>query len=329
MRLALDRNAPTSLTGQLKAQIRHLILSGRLPTGTRLPPVRTLAGFLRVNRNTVARAYSELETEGVLDGRPGRGTRVVWTPPSPRASQALAGQIDRLLGAASRLGIDIEDLIAMIAVRAGARRGLLRPRLGFVECNPVDLAYFGRLVKASVDVPVTMILLDDVSPSKDGAPSKDGGVDLLVTTFFHAEDVRRRSGGTEVVGLMALPDFQTLDEVSRLPRTSRVALVCATAEGVRSKARSLEAVGLRTPRLQTATLDDADALRQVVGHADVVLAAPRVLDRIRDAIPPGVRVIPFASVLSDGAVALLHERIAAWRVRQMPHMKGRQMRASA
>jgi DNA-binding transcriptional regulator YhcF (GntR family) len=323
MRLAVNRNAPTSLTDQLKAQIRHLILAGRLTTGTRLPPVRTLAGFLRVNRNTVARAYSELETEGVLDGRPGRGTLVVWTPPSPRASQALAGQIDRLLGAASRLGIDIEDLMAMIAVRAGSRRGLMRPRLGFVECNPVDLAYFGRLVRASVDVPVTMILLDDV------APSRDGDVDLLVTTFFHAEDVRRRGGGTEVVGLMALPDFGTLEEVSRLPRTSRVALVCATAEGVRSKARSLEAVGLRTPRLQTATLDDATALRQVVGHADVVLAAPRVLDRIRDAIPQGVRVIPFASVLSDGAVALLQERIAAWRVRQMGRVKGRHMRASA
>ena len=319
MRLALDRRGPTSLTAQLKAQIRHLILAGRLPTGTRLPPVRTLAGFLRVNRNTVARAYSELEAEGVVDGRPGRGTLVVWTPPSPRASQALAGQIDRLLVAASRLGIDPGDLIAMIAVRAGHRRGLQRPRLGFVECNPVDLAYFARLVKAAVDVPVTTILLDALPPS-----SVD--VDLLVTTFFHAEDVRRRSGGIEVVGLMALPDFQTLEEVSRLRRTSRVALVCATAEGVRSKARSLEAVGLRTPRVQTATLDDADTLRHVLGQAEVVLAAPRVLDRIRDAIPSGARVIPFASVLSDGAVALLHERIAAWRVRQM---KVRPMRASA
>ena len=319
MRLALDRRGPTSLTAQLKAQIRHLILAGRLPAGTRLPPVRTLAGFLRVNRNTVARAYSELEAEGVVDGRPGRGTLVVWAPPSPRASQALAGQIDRLLAAASRLGIDTDDLMAMIAVRAGRRRGLQRPRLGFVECNPVDLAYFARLVKTVVDVPVTTILLDALPPS-----SVD--VDLLVTTFFHAEDVRRRSGGIEVVGLMALPDFQTLEEVSRLRRTSRVALVCATAEGVRSKARSLEAVGLRTPRVQTATLDDADALGQVLGQAEVVLAAPRVLDRIRDAIPSGVRVIPFASVLSDGAVALLHERIAAWRVRQM---KVRQMRASA
>ncbi len=310
MRLALDRGGTTSLTDQLKAQIRHQILSGRLAAGTRLPPVRTLAGFLRVNRNTVARAYSELEADGVLDARPGRGTTVIWTPPSPRASQALSAQIDRLLTTASRLDIDLDDLLAMVAVRAGSRRGLQRPRLGFVECNPVDLAYFARLVRTAVDVPVTTILLDDL-------PATPPEVDLLATTFFHVEEVRRRCRGLEVVGLMALPDFQTLEEVSQLPRASRVALVCATAEGVRSKARSLEAVGLRTPRVQTGTLDEPQALAQVLNQAEVVLASPRVLDRVRETIPSGVRVIPFASVLSDGAVALLHERIAAWRIRQM------------
>ncbi len=313
MRLFLDRHGSTSLTDQLKAQVRHLILSGRLATGSRLPPVRTLAGFLRVNRNTVARAYAELQAEGVLDARPGRGTFVVWTPPSPRASQALSAQVDRLLATASAAGVALDDLIATLAVRAGRRRAPARPRLGFIECNPVDLAYFARLVRAAVDVPVVTLLLADL-------PRAPEGIDLLATTFFHIEDVRRRCRGTEVVGLMALPDFRTLEEVAHLPRTCRVGLVCATAEGVRSKARSLEAVGLRTPRLQTATLDDPDALVQVLGRSEVVLAAPRVIDRMRGVISAGTRVIPFASVLSDGAVALLHEHIAAWRIR---HAAGR------
>ncbi len=308
MRLSLDRNGSTSLTDQLKAQVRHLILSGQLATGTRLPPVRTLAGFLRVNRNTVARAYAELQAEGVLDARPGRGTHVVWTPPSPRASQALTAQIDRLLATALVAGVDLDNLIATLAVRAGHRRTPGRPRIGFVECNPVDLAYFSRLVREAVDVPVASILLPDLPPRPEG-------IDLLATTFFHIEDVRRRCRDTEVVGLMALPDFRTLEDVAHLPRTSRVGLVCATAEGVRSKARSLEAVGLRTPRLQTATLDEPEVLAQVLERSGVVLAAPRVIDRMRGAIPARTRVIPFASVLSDGAVALLHERIAAWRLR--------------
>ncbi len=308
MRLSLTRGGSTSLTDQLKAQIRHLILSGHLAIGTRLPTVRTLAGFLRVNRNTVARAYAELQTEGVLDAKPGRGTRVAWAPPSPRTSQALTAQIDRLLATASDAGVEVDELIATLAVRAGHRRSPERPRIGFVECNPVDLTYFARLVRTAVDVPVTTILLADL-------PRRPESIDLLATTFFHVEEVRRQCPGIEAVGLMALPDFRTLEEVAGLSKAARVGLVCATAEGVRSKARSLEAVGLRTPRLQTATLDYPVTLLHLLGRSDVILAAPRVIDRIRGAIPAGARVIPFASVLSDGAVALLHERIAAWRLR--------------
>jgi GntR family transcriptional regulator len=310
MRLVLDRHGSVSLTDQLKAQVRYQIAAGHLPVGTRLPPVRTLAGFLRVNRNTVARAYAELEDEGVLEATPGRGTFVVWAPPA-RPPQVLVAQIDRLLASAAEGGLSLDDLIAAVTVRAGPRRGLPRPRLGFVECNPVDLAYFSRLVRDAVDVPVAAILLRDL-------PAHLAHVDLVTTTFFHVEEVRARSAGREVVGLMALPDFATLEQVARLPRTQRVALICATREGVRSKARSLASVGLRPPRLQMATLDDPDGLADVLARSEVVLAAPRVLDRIRDRLPPGARAIPFASILSEGAVALLHERIAAWRARRPP-----------
>jgi GntR family transcriptional regulator len=309
MRLTLTRRATVPLTDQLKAQVRHQVVSGHLPAGTRLPPVRTMAGFLRVNRNTVARAYAELEAEGVLEATPGRGTFVVWRSPVPRAPQMLAAQIDRLLGAASAAGLSLEDLIAAVTVRAGRGRGPSRPRVGFIECNPVDLAYFSRLLRRAVDVPVVPMLLDHL-------PARPGEVDLLATTFFHVEEVRRLGGPIEVVGLMALPDFRTLDEVSRLPRAQTVALVCATREGVVSKARSLAAVGLRTPRLLTATLDDPEALTAALARCDVLLAAPRVIDRLRGEVPRRVRSIPFASVLSDGAVAMLHERIAGWRVRR-------------
>lgn len=311
MRLSLNRRDAAPLTQQLKAQIRYQVAAGHLPPGTRLPPVRTLAGFLRVNRNTVARAYADLEAEGVLEATPGRGTFVVWRPPAPRASQVLAAQIDRLLAAAADAGLGLDDLLAAVTVRAGdRRRSEARPRLAFVECNPVDLAYFTRLVRDAVDVPVTPMLLEAL-------PARAREADLVVTTFFHVEEARAAAGGLEVVGLMALPDFHTLEEVARLPRTQRVLLVCATREGVTSKARSLAAVGLRTPRLQTATLGDGDALAAALASADVVLAAPRVLDRIRGALPARVRVIPFASVLSEGAAALLRERIAAWRARRL------------
>jgi DNA-binding MarR family transcriptional regulator len=260
--------------------------------------VRQLAAFLRVNRNTVAQVYRRLEAEGYLttDGR--RGTFVRRrTALTPR----MAALVDDLLVEARRQALTAADLHTLLAMRTRSRPHRLR--LGFVECNTADLAYFRQLLEREVGRPIRPILLHRL-------PRAAQGCGLLVTTFFHIEEVSRKVPGREVLGLVALPDFRTLDEVARLPRRTKVALVCATEEGVRSKARSLGAVGLRRPRLLTATLGDGDGLQQALDRAEVLLASPKVLERLRGLIPPRVRVIPFASVLREGAVALLRERLA-------------------
>jgi len=112
---------------------------------------------------------------------------------------------------------------------------------------------------------------------------------------------------------MAAPDFGALDEVAHLPPESRIALVCATQEGVQSKERSIRAVGIRRARIRTATLQRPVRLRAALRQADVVLASPKVLERLRGQIPSQARVIPFASILGEGAVSLLEERIRTWR----------------
>ncbi len=78
----LDRSSSTPLYQQLRDQIRQRILSGSLPAGSKLPPERTLANTLGVNRTTVVNAYRELAAEGLVEGRVGHGT-VVLPPPSP------------------------------------------------------------------------------------------------------------------------------------------------------------------------------------------------------------------------------------------------------
>lgn len=68
------------LFDQLRLQIIEAIRSGRLPAGTRLPTVRDLAGTLGTAANTVARAYREMETAGVLETRGGQG--LSWLRPT-------------------------------------------------------------------------------------------------------------------------------------------------------------------------------------------------------------------------------------------------------
>lgn len=72
----LKRNSPVPLFQQLDAQIRQAILSGRLPSGLRLPSSRALAIELGVSRTSVVTAFEQLIAEGFLEGRVGAGTFV-------------------------------------------------------------------------------------------------------------------------------------------------------------------------------------------------------------------------------------------------------------
>lgn len=73
----LDRSDRRGLCAQLQQQLRSAIQQGRLPSGTILPPTRTLARDLGVARSVVVIAYEHLAADGYLSGRQGSGTRVM------------------------------------------------------------------------------------------------------------------------------------------------------------------------------------------------------------------------------------------------------------
>jgi GntR family transcriptional regulator len=74
--LNLNPNDPTPLYAQLERAIRLAIATEKLTVGTQLPTVRQLAVDLKINANTVARVYVELERVGLLETRRGVGTFV-------------------------------------------------------------------------------------------------------------------------------------------------------------------------------------------------------------------------------------------------------------
>ena len=76
MFLKLDFKSGTPIYLQIMDQLKLQIASGKLSIGDRCPTVRRMATELRINPNTVAKAYRELEREGILEGRPGQGSFV-------------------------------------------------------------------------------------------------------------------------------------------------------------------------------------------------------------------------------------------------------------
>jgi GntR family transcriptional regulator len=105
---------------QLVNQVKYLVSSGRLTAGEKLPPVRKLAEQLLVNPNTVARAYRELEQEGIVSTRQGSGVFVAeGVSPLARREQnrVLMERIDVLLTEARQMNVDLETLVKLVRRR--------------------------------------------------------------------------------------------------------------------------------------------------------------------------------------------------------------------
>ena len=108
---------------QIANQIKHLVGARRLAPGDEIPPIRVLAQQLVVNPNTVARAYLELEREGVVVKRHGSGT-YISEQGSPLARKErlkiLSGRIDALLTEAVHLQVSDDELLKLINDRMAA-----------------------------------------------------------------------------------------------------------------------------------------------------------------------------------------------------------------
>ena len=105
---------------QIVDQIQFRIFSGQLSAGDELPTIRGLAEELTVNPNTVARAYRELEGEGLIEKRRTTGTFVAEISENRTAAQRqilLAPLIDKLLIQARQLGFDADQVVEQVHKR--------------------------------------------------------------------------------------------------------------------------------------------------------------------------------------------------------------------
>jgi len=121
MEFRIDPSSRLPIYRQLTNQLREAVARGRLKPQERLPSVRDLSRTLVVNPNTIARVYTELEREGILNTRPGLGVFVA----QPRAEltkkvrkERLLEMLDRLLTEAVHLGFSAEEVIAWVTDRA-------------------------------------------------------------------------------------------------------------------------------------------------------------------------------------------------------------------
>ena len=121
LRISVQDGAP--IYQQIVEQVKYQVAGGRLKPGDDVPPIRVLAEQLRINTNTVARAYLELEREGVVTMRQGFGTTVAQARtllPRREKLRLLAEPADVLLTNAHHLDVGLDEVITLLHERDAA-----------------------------------------------------------------------------------------------------------------------------------------------------------------------------------------------------------------
>lgn len=122
-RLSTHSGVPPYL--QIVQQVKQAIRLGHLREGDKLPTVKEVVSMIAINPNTIVKAYNELESSGLVEGRAGLGTFVTARPhgPPPEVQVSLAEKLSKWLEGAKEVGLDDEAIEALFNTQLYKRKG--------------------------------------------------------------------------------------------------------------------------------------------------------------------------------------------------------------
>jgi GntR family transcriptional regulator len=299
--IRLNQSSGVPIAKQIVDQIKFMIEDGQLRDGETLPSSRMLASNLRINRNTVAAAYSRLSADGYVESRNKAGMVVTGAEDlrrraetRKRATQSLRSAVEECL----ELGMS-SDGIASLAYHYGLHSERLEVRLGFVECNRERVDYFAKELSDRLSARVVPILLADLNRETMAE------IDLLLTTFFHLAEVRRVARGRapdvpDVVAIVVAPHVQTLVRLAQIPPSHRIGILYSTQE---------QATGIRDSLSQTGlhNLDVLESGSDIDPSRFDVVIIPSEMPALGDPLRGKVEIVEFGNVLDEASIRMVQQ----------------------
>src|SRR5215218_9746381 len=292
---------------QLEEQIKHLILTGSFEVGSRLPSIRAMAGFLRINRNTVARVISDLERKGFVESRRGSGVYVV-EPPVDEEEMKRQEVLERVMDLAAAQGVSVEELGYALLARAGVKPQQ-KTKILFVECTSPELDQFS--------VEVEELLIEDLPARLSGEEKPPWQV--AVTTFFHVHEVQdlMEPLGIETVALLAETTLESLQRLTDLPPGTPVGVVGNSQTCMENLSLSLEGAGLDHLDLTETYMERVDETRALFGRVPVVVCSSFTAKRLRElGAPEDLEILEEDRTLDKGGIEMLGRML-----RQLPRVE--------
>jgi GntR family transcriptional regulator len=313
MDLRVNSKSHVPVHVQLEGQIKHLILTGNFAVGSRLPSIRAMAGFLRVNRNTVARVFSDLEREGYVESRRGSGVYVL-VPPVEADEEKRREVVERVMDLAAARDVAVEDLAYALLARAGTA-AQEKVSILFVECTPAELDQFSEELEDQLPVEVERVLIGDLAERLSGVD--DPPWRLAVTTFFHVHEVQElvEPLGMETVALLAEATLASLQRLMELPSQTPVGVVGWGSTCMDNLSRSIEGAGLDHLDFVQVNVDGGrDEVMATLDEVEAVVCSSVTASKLRDfGVPGSLEIIEEDRILDQGGIEMLGKML-----RQLP-----------
>ena len=278
----LDPRSKVPLYLQLRDLLKLYISTGKITAEQQLPGLAEVALQLRVNVETVRKAYKELEYEGLVKIRRGQGTYATGhrshNDEPPRDGLTIKERARRFVAEILASGLDVNGGRQLLdeAFRAASTQLVL-----FTECNNPQIQEISAILQAHIGATVEGILLRDLP----GAVSRSlarGNLAAVVTTGFHVNEVRHLLRGSAVPIDFVVTNMspETRRKLQEFGPNTRFTFVCRDEESIPFY-RELLMAELKPRALVCCSMQDPAKVQRAVRRADVVLISPAVRDDIR------------------------------------------------
>jgi DNA-binding transcriptional regulator YhcF (GntR family) len=297
MQIKIKRNAGVPVKEQIRAQIELAMLSGDLPRGSRLPPIRTWARKLRVHANTISAAYRELAASGHVVVRSGSG---VFVEPRPRRTALQATVATRLRAAveeAVATGLSTEDILAAVVRFASPHKpeGIL-----VVDPSAEMGAVYASEIREALGADVRVATLDEL----DQNPKLAAGLVVAVLPYHVGRVEGIASLGRLVVFTLTFPNPEALVPPGL---SSGMVLVVSESPLFLSFTRvAFKSVLSEDFEIQTCALANERLWRRFLAASDVIVTDAMSAPRLNRA---GAKNLTRLKLLSDDSMARLKEAL--------------------
>lgn len=305
--ITIDRRSSISIQDQLQEQLRFQIASGRFKVNDTLPSTRKLADQIDVSFHTIRKVYQELEREGILEARQGRGYIVRERLPLNKSERMERGAaiVHQTLQRLISLGLSEPEIDYVFQEQttllesSGPAHKLLAA-LPFQEM--ADLC--AEQIQLNLQQPVIGATIDDLLRHQDA--------DFAFTPHIHLKEVMAMLPRTDVVGIVTYLMPDALELISKLLDEETLAVFTRYEDAIQPLTSELRNKTSFSGQMLAASIDrSAKHIEQLVSQTDLVVYTPSCRRRLLHFLKATDRHLPIKHVVSNESLSTIRQIIPA------------------